>query len=61
MRRSIFADVHVNGPALRAVLEDAGHWDESVFLGDIFGWGPHPKQCADLYLCGYSHHGIERV
>ena len=48
MRRLIFADVHANEPALRAVLEDAGRFDEAVFLGDIVGWGPHPRQCAEL-------------
>lgn len=48
MRRLIFADVHANEPALRAILEDAKHWDEAVFLGDIVGWGPHPEQCAKL-------------
>lgn len=48
MRRLIFTDVHANEPALRAVLNEAGHWDEAIFLGDIVGWGPHPIQCAEL-------------
>lgn len=48
MRRLIFTDVHASEPALRAVLDDAGHWDEAIFLGDIVGFGPHPAECAAL-------------
>ena len=48
MRRLIFTDVHAIEPALRTILENAGHWDEALFLGDIVGFGPHPRQCAEL-------------
>lgn len=48
MRRLIFTDVHASLPALTAVLNDAGHWDEALFLGDIVGFGPHPAECAAL-------------
>lgn len=48
MRRLIFTDVHASEPALVAVLEDAGRWDEALFLGDIVGFGPHPAACAAL-------------
>jgi len=48
MRRLIFTDVHANEPAFRAILDDAGLWDEALFLGDIVGWGPHPKECTEL-------------
>ena len=48
MRRLIFTDVHASLPALTAVLNDAGHWDEALFLGDIVGLGPHPAECAAL-------------
>ncbi len=48
MRRLIFTDVHASLPALAAVLHDAGHWDEALFLGDIVGFGPHPAECAAL-------------
>ena len=48
MRRLIFTDVHAVAPALCAILDDAGHWDEALFLGDIVGFGPHPRQCAEL-------------
>lgn len=48
MKRLIFTDVHANAPALHAILSDAGHWDEAIFLGDIVGFGPHPAECAAL-------------
>lgn len=48
MRRLIFTDVHASAPALRAVLDDAGAWDEALFLGDIVGFGPHPAECAAI-------------
>lgn len=48
MRRLIFTDVHASLPALTAILNDAGHWDEALFLGDIVGFGPHPAECAAL-------------
>lgn len=48
MRRLIFTDVHASAPALRAVLDAVGHWDEAIFLGDIVGFGPHPAECAAL-------------
>ena len=48
MRRLIFTDVHASEPALTAVLDAAGHWDEALFLGDIVGFGPHPAECAAL-------------
>ena len=52
MRRLIFTDVHANEIALAAVLNDAGHWDEALFLGDIVGFGPHPAECARLLQAG---------
>ena len=48
MKRLIFSDVHASAPALTAVLNAAGHWDEALFLGDIVGFGPHPAECAAL-------------
>jgi len=48
MRRLIFTDLHASEPAFKAILDDAGHWDEAVFLGDIVGFGPHPKQCSEI-------------
>jgi predicted phosphodiesterase len=48
MRRLLMADVHANLPAFRAVLQDAGPVDETIFLGDVVGCGPHPCECVDL-------------
>ncbi len=43
----VFADVHANLPALDAVLDEAGRLgaDEYLFLGDVVGYGPHPREC----------------
>jgi len=43
----IFADVHGNLPALNAVLKTAKQYavDSYLFLGDVVGYGPFPKQC----------------
>jgi diadenosine tetraphosphatase ApaH/serine/threonine PP2A family protein phosphatase len=48
MRRLLIADVHANLPAFEAVLRDAGAVDETIFLGDVVGFGPHPAECVDL-------------
>lgn len=48
-RLAVLADVHGNWPALNSVLkelEQLGICDGFV-LGDIVGYGPHPKQCID--------------
>lgn len=50
MKRLWLADVHANLPALRAVLQDVGDYDEVVFLGDITGFGPHPAECVDILM-----------
>jgi predicted phosphodiesterase len=61
MRRLILADIHANFPAFEAVLNDAGSFDEAVFLGDIVDCGPHPSECVDLLaeigaLCIHGNH-----
>jgi predicted phosphodiesterase len=44
MRILILSDLHSNGTALDAVLEAAkDHWDSSVCLGDVVGYGPDPN------------------
>jgi len=50
MKRLIIADVHSNLPAFEAVLESAPRVDEIIFLGDVIGYGPHPRQCVDLLM-----------
>lgn len=44
MRILILSDLHSNGTALDAVLDAAkDHWDSSVCLGDVVGYGPDPN------------------
>src|SRR5215470_581964 len=44
MRILILSDLHSNGSALDAVLDAAkDHWDLSVCLGDVVGYGPDPN------------------
>ena len=56
MKKAIFADVHSNLPAFRAVIEDIKEQnpDEVLFLGDIVGYGPYPIECLEL-LSGFAH------
>jgi predicted phosphodiesterase len=50
VRIGVFADVHADLDALRAVLDDitARRVDEAWCLGDIVGAGPRPSACAEL-------------
>jgi predicted phosphodiesterase len=44
MRILVLSDLHSNATALDAVLDAAqGHWDISVCLGDVVGYGPDPN------------------
>ncbi|RTH14611.1 metallophosphoesterase family protein [Thermus scotoductus] len=46
MRLGVLSDIHANLPALEAALEalrDEGV-DEALVLGDLVGYGPHPRQ-----------------
>jgi putative phosphoesterase len=45
MNTLILSDIHGNLPALEAVLEDAGHYDACLFLGDVVDYGPFPHEC----------------
>ncbi|HET7544745.1 MAG TPA: metallophosphoesterase family protein [Polyangiaceae bacterium] len=44
----VFGDVHANLPALEAVLAEAERLGATrhLFLGDVVGYGPHPKECV---------------
>jgi len=44
----ILADIHANLPALEAVLEQEGSWDEVIVLGDMVVAGPCPDQVLTL-------------
>ncbi len=50
MRYGIFADVHSNIAAFEAVHSVLGkaNIDQYVFVGDIVGYGAHPKECIAL-------------
>jgi putative phosphoesterase len=45
MKTLIISDIHANYPALQAVLNADGDYDELIFLGDVVDYGPHPKEC----------------
>ncbi len=47
---AIISDIHSNGAALRAVLDDIKRRGvrEIICLGDIVGYGPDPAECIDL-------------
>lgn len=47
---ALIADIHANAPALYAALDYLAkrQLDSVIVLGDIVGYGPHPKQCIDL-------------
>ncbi|MEY4769034.1 MAG: hypothetical protein RL637_1673 [Pseudomonadota bacterium] len=46
---AIISDIHANFPALEAVLNflNKENIDQGIVLGDIVGYGPHPKQCIE--------------
>lgn len=44
----VLADIHANLPALEAVFEAEGSWDEILFLGDAVQCGPWPNEVLDL-------------
>ncbi len=50
MRTAVISDIHSNLEALNAVLEhiDQQGVDKIICLGDILGYGPNPKECAQL-------------
>lgn len=50
MRLALFSDVHGNGVAFRAMLEDLAQQDvdTGVCLGDHAQGGPHPAECLEL-------------
>jgi diadenosine tetraphosphatase ApaH/serine/threonine PP2A family protein phosphatase len=64
MRSAILADIHSNLAAFQAVLEDLsrrGAVDEIWCLGDVVGYGPHPRECIQLlrqhkHLCVAGNH-----
>lgn len=47
---AIIADIHANAPALNTALKylQQRNITHTLVLGDIVGYGPHPKQCIDM-------------
>ena len=64
MRCAILADIHANLAAFQAVLEDLhrrGAVDQVWCLGDVVGYGPHPRECIQflrqhVHLCVAGNH-----
>ena len=55
MKRAVLSDIHGNLEALEAVFRDIDRRndrgegiEEILCLGDVFGYGPNPRECADL-------------
>ena len=47
MRLLVVSDIHSNHTALKAVLDDALYWDQSLCAGDTVGYGPSPNECIN--------------
>jgi len=47
---ALLADIHSNAPALEAALTylEKNNINDTLVLGDIVGYGPHPMQCINL-------------
>ena len=60
MKYAVISDVHGNWPALKAVLEDAGHQDITHFLfaGDYCISGPFPDECISAIRAIPDHIAI---
>jgi predicted phosphodiesterase len=50
MRILIYSDVHGNLPAFETILQDAGHCDGHICLGDLVNYGPWSNECVDLAI-----------
>ncbi len=55
---ALIGDIHANAPALECALAYlAGRGiDHGIMLGDVVGYGPHPRQCVEMVqaLQGWS-------
>jgi predicted phosphodiesterase len=49
---ALIADIHANLPALEKIDQEIQRIqpDRVMVLGDIVGYGPHPKECIDLLM-----------
>ena len=51
-RIAVFSDIHGNLEALESILKDIekNNIDEVIYLGDVIGLGPNPKECLDTIM-----------
>ena len=51
-RIAVFSDIHGNLEALKSILKDIekNNIDEVIYLGDVIGLGPNPKECLDTIM-----------
>ena len=51
-RVAVFSDIHGNLQALTSIIEDINksNFDQVIYLGDIIGAGPNPKECLDILI-----------
>ena len=51
-RIAVFTDIHGNLEVLESILKDIerNNIDEVIYLGDIIGLGPSPKECLDIIM-----------
>lgn len=51
-RIAVFSDIHGNLDALESILNDIekNNIDEIIYLGDVIGIGPNPKECLDRIM-----------
>lgn len=51
-RIAVFTDIHGNLEALESIIKDIerNNIDEVIYLGDIIGIGPNPKECLDIII-----------
>ncbi|WP_254546202.1 metallophosphoesterase family protein [Halomarina pelagica] len=47
MEIGVISDVHANAVALEAVLSDMPAVEAVVCVGDVVGYGPHPRACVE--------------
>lgn len=49
---AVFSDIHANLQALESIFKDIDNdnFDEVIYLGDIIGVGPNPKECVDMFM-----------
>lgn len=62
MRTAVLSDIHGNLAALQSVLADieSQSVDRLICLGDVVGYGPHPRECldavAEMAFCILGNH-----